>query len=425
MVELAGSPRTAVTDKRGAFRLDSVPLGAQRVSFSAPSLDSLGLFGFAHDINVAASLPPITLATPSFRTFHARLCATGGLPSSDSAIVFGTVYDARTRERVRGATIAIRWFAMAMTDRGVGVSEPYRTATSDETGNYGMCGVPHDLALTAYASTTSAASGDVSTQLTRARVVRRDLYISNELSGELAADSVRKGTGTLRGVVRDEDGKALVGALLVLTTTGHTTRTDDRGQWRFTGVPLGSQEVSVRQLGRGALFRTVDVVAGATADEAFVLPTATVLAAMNVRGFAIPGVDRLGYLMRKSMGTGQFLDSTQIQNRADIAAVLTQLTSLNVQRSGMGISLSGRGSCRKPLVMIDGTPVANAPTVSAPLNDPTGRQAYSDSRLETLNPRDIMAVEFHPGGTSPVTFGRRSGANCGALLIWTRLSRWQ
>lgn len=422
-VELVGSFRTAVSDRRGAFRLDSVPHGARRLTFSAPSLDSMGLFAFAHDVNVSETTGALTLATPSFQTFHARLCAPSATPSADSAIVFGTVYDARTRGRVGGASVFMRWYALGFAQNGMGVAEPYRAATSDESGNYGMCGVPADLALRGYASTTAAASGDVGLVVGPGRVMRRDIYISNELAGELPPDVQRTGTGYLHGVVHDEDGKALVGALLLLTTSGHTTRTDARGAFRFTGVPLGSQEITVRQLGRGALFRSVDVTITDTQGEVFVLPSATVLAAMNVRGFSIPGIDRLGFMARQRAGVGQFLDSTQIAHRSDVASALMQFAGLQVDRSGLSFSLSGRGSCRSIPVIIDGIPVLQMGTQARGANDPA---ASSDmGRLETLLPRDILAIEYYRQGTSPVQYGRNSAGSCGAVLIWTRNARWQ
>lgn len=50
LIELSGSTRMVIADRRGAFRLDSVPLGPQRLTFSSPALDSIGLFGFAVDV---------------------------------------------------------------------------------------------------------------------------------------------------------------------------------------------------------------------------------------------------------------------------------------------------------------------------------------------------------------------------------------
>ena len=67
-VELVSPARVVKTDQRGNFALDSVPVGANRLVFSAPDLDSIGLFGFARDLDVRAGAQQVTLATPSFKT---------------------------------------------------------------------------------------------------------------------------------------------------------------------------------------------------------------------------------------------------------------------------------------------------------------------------------------------------------------------
>src|SRR6187402_3798885 len=65
-VELASPARVVLTDQRGNFTIDSVPVGAHRLIFSAPDLDSVGLFGFARDLDVRAGVQQVMLATPSF-----------------------------------------------------------------------------------------------------------------------------------------------------------------------------------------------------------------------------------------------------------------------------------------------------------------------------------------------------------------------
>ena len=193
LVELAGSNRSVVADRRGAFRLDSVPLGAQRFSFSAPALDSIGLYGFAVDVDVRTNTPALALTTPSFRTFYTRMCAPTERPPVDSAIVFGTIYDAMTRARMVRSQVAFQWFAVDTSGGGMRLSEPTRTARTDDQGNYGVCGLPHDLSLTTLAGDTQTASGSVSLTIGNARVLRRDLYVSGELGGDSA--SLRAGSG--------------------------------------------------------------------------------------------------------------------------------------------------------------------------------------------------------------------------------------
>lgn len=426
VVELAGSPRTAVSDRRGAFVLDSVPVGAQRLTFSAPALDSIGLFAFARDIDVRVGVGSIVLATPSFKTFYARLCSPADKPIADSAIVFGTIYDAMSRARVGEAGINLTWFAVD-TAGGVRLTEPLRSARADADGNYGLCGLPNDLALTATAGTPNAASGTVSLTVGPSRLLRRDLYISDEMGRDSSA--ARKGSGDLRGIVRDERGNAMVGALLLLGASGHTTRTDSLGRYRFVNVPLGTQEISVRQLGRGALFRTVDIVSGETPDEAFVLPEATVLAAVNVRGVAIPGRDLTEFLARRRQGFGYSLMEKELSIRPDLVAAIGRLPGLDVRRSASGVSLRNtRGyQCGSPQIVIDGVPSAIWGGSSAiPLSAAdAGAAAVPNMRLESMNVRDVVAVEYFPdGNTAPAKYAFGPPNRCGMLLVWTRFARW-
>ncbi len=426
-IELSGSHRMAVTDRRGAFRLDSVPLGAQRLTFSAPSLDSIGLYGFAVDIDVQAQTPSLTLATPSLRTFHLRMCAPTERPPTDSAIVFGTVYVASTRAPIAGSQVAFRWFAVDTASGGMRLREPTGTARTDDQGSYSICGLPHDLSLTTLAGDTQTASGSVSLSVGSSRVLRRDLYVSGELGGDSA--SLRAGSGEVRGVVRDEHGGPLVGALLVLTASGHATRTDSLGRWVFRRVPLGTQEITVRQLGRGAIFRTVDIVAGKVADEVLVLPEATVLAAVNVRGMAIPGRDQAEFLARRRQGVGYFLGEKEIGMRPDMAYALSRLPGLQARSGPAGLTMRNtRGYlCGSPTIVIDGVPSAVwGNSTALPLSDAdAGAQPVANFRLESMIMRDVAAIEYFPDGNSaPTQYNFGPPPRCGMLLVWTRFSRW-
>lgn len=420
LVEVAGTSRTALADRLGRFRVDSVPPGPHRVTFSAPALDSIGLYGFGADVMVdpAGGTGSLTLATPSLATLHARLCAAPADASADSAIVFGSVYNAGTRARRAGAQVALRWFAVDTAGTGARLVQPLRLGRSDEQGDFAVCGVPHDVALTTLAGDPQTASGPISLTVGPARVLRRDLYVSDEMGadsvvaggsggGGAAAGGAPRGTGALRGVVRDESGQPLVGALLLLTASGHATRTDSLGRWAFRQVPLGTQEVSVRQLGRGALYRVVDIVGGTTGDEAFTLPQATVLAPVNVRGVAIPGRDQAEFLSRRRAGFGRFLDARELTKRPDLAAALSRLPGVEARYGIDGLTVRGTrpGRCGSLRVIIDGVP--------------------GMAGLDMLNVRDLVGVEYYPDGTTaPPKYLAGLPTPCGVLLVWTRFARW-
>lgn len=427
-VELASPARTVTTDKRGNFTIDSVPVGANRLTFSAPVLDSIGLFGFAREFEVRAGDQRITLATPSFGTLHARLCAPTDVAVRDSAIMFGTVYDAQTRTPVKQATVTFGWYAVDVT-AGPQLVEVRRDATADDAGNYGRCGLPDDMALRTNASTAAATSGTISNVIGRARVMRRDLFISEEMRADsTAAPAGTRGSGVVRGTVRDERGGPLLNALVVLLSSDRTTRTDSIGQYRFAAVPLGTQELSVRQVGRGALYRTIDVTADGPVEESFVLPTTTVLATMNVRGERRVGSDQAEFQLRKRVGVGRFLDQAEISKRFDMPSALQRLAGLSAQRTPSGLSITNRRGGCEPLIVIDGVPNSfrnSGSTIPLPGTAGLPMPSMPEMRIDALNVRDVVAVEYYAGLTGlPMQYATGDAPRCGMLLIWTVFSRW-
>lgn len=434
VVEVRETARLAYTDKQGRFTLDSVPIGAQQLSFSSPTLDSLGVYGFAREIDVTADTRGVVLSTPSFRTVYDRLCPAAGNAPRDSAIVFGTVYDAATRAPISKASVTLRWYETGGDGRDFLILTPERSTFTADDGVYGICGVPSDLALSTSAAHDSATSGTFSTVVGASRLLRRDLYVSRELTSAVAADTgtrAPQGTGVVRGTVRDESGNALVGALVVLTTVDRTTHTDSLGRYRFGNVPLGTQELSVRQMGRGALYRVIDVtrVEGSTHD--FVLPVATVLATMNVRGTARMGVDQAGFLRRKRQGFARIIEHEEIQKRYDIGSALARIPGLRVNRSMGGTEVVGsRAVCNSPIpIVLDGVPMrmyGNNSTISREANSAVPQMPTNGSRLDALAVSDVVAIEYHPGGaTIPMEYWQGMPPTCGLILIWTVFSRWQ
>lgn len=451
IVEVQETARITYTDAQGRFTLDSVPVGAQQLTFSSTTLDSLGLYGFARTVEVRSDTRGVLLATPSFRTVYGRLCQSTDSPSTDGAIVFGTVYDAADRTPIDGAQVVLRWFETDAKSKGLQLRTPQRTANTDRDGVYGICGVPADLALSTSAAHDSAASGVFSTVVGPGRILRRDFYLSREL-GNLAAPSANaasaqstvQGTGRVRGTVRDERGKALVGALVVLTNIDRTTNTDSAGRYQFTNVPLGTQELSVRQIGRGALYRIIDVTAREEGAHDFVLPTATVLATMNVRGEASVGADQAGFLQRKRQGFVKVVEREEILKRFDVGSALKRVPGLRVtQMLGATQVTATRPFCPGEVpIIIDGVPQPSHGTASL-LSDiqnttPPPGKGKSDgpqitmlppsntSRIDQLAVNDVIAIEFHPGpATVPMEYWSGPPPQCGLILIWTVFSRWQ
>ncbi len=94
--------------------------------------------------------------------------------------------------------------------------------------------------------------------------------------------SAQTGTTSLRGVVLDKSGAAVVGARVVLENVGQalqrTTRTDDSGEYRFLGLPPGTYTLSVEKEGfRKFELRALDLLVNlpATRDVHLVVGAVT------------------------------------------------------------------------------------------------------------------------------------------------------
>jgi hypothetical protein len=428
VVEVQETAQLAYTDKQGRFTIDSVPIGPQQLTFSAPALDSLGLYGFAREVEVTNDTRSVLLATPSFNTVYRRICPATERPSKDSAIVFGTVYDAASRAPLGKAQVSLTW--LEPSDGGKELNSPERTARTGDDGVYGICGVPIDVALTTKARHDSIASGSVNTVVGPARMLRRDLYLSRELNRPGSAVSP-SGSGIVRGTVRDERGKALSGALVSLTAGNRTTETDADGRYRLVSVPLGTQALSVQQIGRQGISRIVDVTPREDSPHDIVLArSATVLETMDVRA---KGEHQIGFLRRKSLGFARVIERKEILKRQDIPSALNRMPGLRVTGTPQGPEVTGsRPICNGPIpIVIDGVPHRAPGTIdfgrgSASAPPPPPPPPPNGAILERLQINDVLAIEYHPNGASvPLEYWPFPPSLCGVVLVWTVFSRWE
>lgn len=204
LVEVANLPHTTMSDDEGRFRIDSLPAGRLRLTFSAPSLDSLGLFAFAHEIEAGdARTGDLRLATPSFATMYARLCAPTNTPPRDSAIVFGVVRDVSSSAVVSAARVSIRWAAATSASSEVRL-DAVRDARTAADGSYGVCGVPASQLLNAQASLPGAASTVTQLRVGDARITRVDLVVSSATPLDLTTELPPEAGGVTRPMGPDQ-----------------------------------------------------------------------------------------------------------------------------------------------------------------------------------------------------------------------------
>ncbi|HEX2189756.1 MAG TPA: carboxypeptidase regulatory-like domain-containing protein [Longimicrobiaceae bacterium] len=168
-VFLSGTVHRATTDAEGRFRIEDVPEGEYSVSFSHPSLASLGVAPAVRTVVLRQGGAAVDLAVSPAPRLAAELCP--GLGEARSALV-GAVRDA-AGEPVRDARVVLSW------ERG-GRAE----VVSDAQGVYRACGVPGGAKVTAEVRSAGLAAARAEVRLAAGPLAVHDLR---------AGDAVRLG----------------------------------------------------------------------------------------------------------------------------------------------------------------------------------------------------------------------------------------
>ncbi len=421
-VLISGSERIGVTDDRGRFDLDNIAVGKRTLTFSTPSLDSLGLFTLGRDISIAAGQTvDLSLNTPSFATVWKSLCPRTPTLRGDSGIVYGSIINAANEQRLEGARVFVSWFAIATNGTKVSMERPVSTARTDSTGNYYACGVSSDMMLTVDIEAGALAAGTAEVQLGASRVSRRDFLVSAELrtppptlratsrmgAPSLPAVARPRGTATLRGLVRDARGGPVASALITLPSADTSARSDAEGRFTVGRLPAGSQLVRVLRLGNGPLTSQVDLRPNQIVDAVFDLPPATVLPKVNVVADREVGLRQRAFDERRSNGLGHYIDATQLRGQNDVTTSLRTVPSLVVQKRGFDTSvmiMRGGMGCT-PTMFLD------------------GRRASLDE-VRMYAPSDMYGIEVYSRAqTTPTEFITPGFNNCGVIVAWTKLGR--
>jgi hypothetical protein len=399
------------TDPRGRFVLDSVPAGRQVITFSHPDLDSIGLSDFATAVTVTAGAATVVqLGVPSHEAFRRSAC---GVDRAwrDSAVVYGTVFDAQRRARLSGARVRVQWPAVSRDDSGrFVVHYPAGQVRSDSLGRYYVCGVPADYLVAAQAQAGPFSSGQVDVLVGPRAIARRDLSISREPAAD--ADSAARGVplrmATVLGTVRDEHARAVAGAYATLDDVPAGAATDAAGSFQLRNLPAGTRMLMVRQVGYFAERLALDLRNRDTTRIAVVLRAATVLDTLRVVASPRLQAELEDMQRRIESGFGYFLSSAEIKQRTNARSLFEGLPAVQTEGSDVNnfqiLMRSPAGYCQ-PSVFLDGL--------------------RSDvETLPSLQLKNLAAVEIYPrlspGLYRYITTGNQE---CGVVLIWTKYTR--
>lgn len=230
-------------------------------------------------------------------------------------------------------------------------------------------------------------------------------------------------TGTITGRVVDRDTRQPVAAVQVFISPTLGATTNEAGEFRITGVPVGTVQIRARRIGYSAAEQSVTVATGATATVTFQIGRAAT--ALEQVVISATGTQQ----RRREVGASTSSIDTTAFNPANVSNVSQVLAARTpgviVQApggtagAGSRIRLRGVSSLslnNNPLLIVDGV-IANNNTESLTI----GVGGQQVSRFEDINPEEIENIEVIKGPAATALFG--TGAANGVIQITTKRGR--
>ena len=400
----------ATTDAQGQYAFDRLDAGEYAIGFSTALLDSLEFGGPVRRVAVVPeSVVRADLSTPSGSTLRGLACPGMTLVKGTGALL-GIITDLDTDAPLAGAQVAAMWTELTF-DRGILKAmtlERSGGAISDSLGQYRLCGVPTDSWLLVQVQHGDRIGSAFQLAIADASGVQvRHLSFSREGAYERAAldsalrDSTRvleplAGTATLSGIVRGSGGRPIADAQVRVVGSAPTARTDGNGWFTLTGLPSGTHELEVRELGFPVQRLPVELRRGTMARREILLEGLQTLEGMHAVARR-SHYERFETNRRLSL-TGRFLTQEQIEKRhvQNTSDLFSSFAAFRVVGSGPdAVVLSARGGCR-PNVVVDYLPNQN---------------------INTVPPSLIAGIEAYPTTNgAPAEFRNL----CGVIRIWVK-----
>jgi hypothetical protein len=217
-------------------------------------------------------------------------------------------------------------------------------------------------------------------------------------------------TGVVSGMVHDSLGNILANVEVTATKVARSVRTDTAGRFVLTGLPAGTQDLSVRRLAYSPAFVSVDVSVGDTTEVEIELGVvAQQLTAVVVED----DTDRMrvmaAFESRRKLGIGHFITRSQIENRrpmllSDMVRMVPGAVLMPADNGRAVLRFSRSAHNCPPQFYVD------------------GMEVYGFS-IDDMPPGDVEGVELYAGPSGlPPEFNRmHSTSICGVVVIWTRV----
>jgi len=394
--------RSTIADSAGRFDFDSVASGTYRLTMQHDLLDSLGLSGIVSSVDVKPSMDAIRISTPSSQTMWRRVCR--GEQPRDSGFVFGVVRDG-ARKPVADVAIVGRWIEL-LTVSGTVTQKGWALDTKTTAdGSYVMCGVPVGTGMALEAGRDSSLYAGVEVLLTPTSSVRRqDLTVTD------LRDST--GRGTIHGSVTS-DGRPV--ANVHIETDGlPEVITGNNGLFVIRNVRPGTRQLYIQGIGFTPATRIVEVAPNDTVQVSIRVGKTTMLDSVRVVGATTQTRMIDQFNDRRKRGTGYFRDSTQVGKYIVLEGVFTTMASVKTERIGGQLVVTIGGSRARGIKQTAGCKAWVFVD---------GQQSDFD-RLNSINTKEIAAVEVYRNNEMPMDLATRFGLNpfnrpC-AVVAWTK-----
>jgi len=414
----SGAIRSAVSDDRGRYVVDSLGAGAYSVDFTHPFADSLAL-----------NIPPIAvrlsdggiahadLAIPSTHSLFGAVCP--GPPRAEGrGVLVGQLTRPEDDKPIERASIVVAWTDLP-TYRDITHLFMAQTGRvfANALGEYRYCDLPTDTWLEIQVQSDERASSVIRTMIQDSigiavfnfsftpaasyRVVKVDATVAPDT----ALQPLLEGTAVIVGRVVGPQGLPLADALVRLADAASAVRTDSSGTFTLVNLPPGTQLLEVRRLGYGVSQVPVQLRNGQSVSQTVELSRVIILDSVRVVAERAHFGD---FEVRAKMGFGRFMRETEIKASgvADLASLARMIPGFRVQGTGVEarvystrrMEYVGSNNCAANVV-IDG-----------------------NQNLEPglVNPAEVAGLEFYPTSMgAPSAFK----SDCGLILIWTKRRR--
>jgi len=242
-----------------------------------------------------------------------------------------------------------------------------------------------------------------------------------------AASSRAPAQSALAGtVVGDPGERPLAQAEIIVAGADRTARSDSVGNFRLTGIPAGTRQVTVRMAGYKPWTAVLQFRDAQTLEADFVLQViATELPGVDVNASAPARNARLvEFEERRRSGVGRFI-STEVfeknNGRSVSSVILAQIPGVKViERAGERILSS----------MHDGQPQCPVQVVLNGIAVFTGAPTEEPFNIDGIRSENVLGIEYYTVAATPTRYlgtggvsargNHPQGAPCGTVIVWTK-----